>query len=122
MLNFLYYAKQNIKHYTQLVAETQEQMQQIKGAEGFEAEAEWMKDCSNFVESMDYHDWNVIDVRIRPNGEHDFEMVCKKCGERAILRPQAGEIAFNQQQSLNKYPRFPYFIKLNRAKSFEAEA
>ncbi len=38
MLNFLYYAKQNIKHYTQLVAETQEQMQQIKGAESFEAE------------------------------------------------------------------------------------
>ena len=91
-------------------------------AESFEAEAEWMKDCSNFVESMNYHDWNVIDVRIRPNGEHDFEMVCKKCGERAILRPQAGEIAFNQQQSLNKYPRFPYFIKLNRAEGFEAEA
>lgn len=39
MLEFLYYAKQNMKHYTKLVAETQEQMQQIKGAESFEAEA-----------------------------------------------------------------------------------
>ena len=39
MLDFLYYVKQKIKHYTQLVAETQERMQQIKGAESFEAEA-----------------------------------------------------------------------------------
>lgn len=37
MKDFLHYVKQNIKHYTQLVAETQEQMQRIKGAETFEA-------------------------------------------------------------------------------------
>ena len=37
MKDFLHYVKQNIKHYTQLVTETQEQMQRIKGAETFEA-------------------------------------------------------------------------------------
>ena len=91
-----------------------------KGAESFSAET--VVDCSNFTDDMRHHDWNVVDVYSHNGGElHSFEMVCQKCGNKAVLKPEEGLIAFAHYKGANSYPTYPDFIKLS-AESFGAES
>ena len=88
------------------------------GAESFNAET--VVDCSNFTDDMRHHDWNVVDVYSHNGGElHSFEMVCQKCGNKAVLKPEEGLIAFAHYKGANSYPTYPDFIKLS-AESFAA--
>tara|TARA_R110002020_G_scaffold399352_4_gene609219 strand:- start:2459 stop:3796 length:1338 start_codon:yes stop_codon:yes gene_type:complete len=86
MLEFLYYAKQNMKHYTKLVAETQEQMQQIKGAESFDAEYDEVIDelmDSSFL-TMDYTDIDIEHAKedLIENIESGFIVPVEKLKQR----------------------------------------
>ena len=93
-------------------------IEQEFNAESFSAET--VVDCSNFTDDMRHHDWNVVDVYSHNGGElHSFEMVCQKCGNKAVLKPEEGLIAFAHYKGANSYPTYPDFIKLS-AESFAA--
>ena len=93
-------------------------IEQEFNAESFSAET--VVDCSNFTDDMRHHDWNVVDVYSHNGGElHSFEMVCQKCGNKAVLKPEEGLIAFAHYKGANSYPTYPDFIKLS-AESFSA--
>ena len=80
-------------------------------------------DCSNLTDDMRHHDWNVVDSYSHNGGElHSFEMVCQKCGNRAIIKPEEGLIAFAHYKGANSYPTYPDFIKLNAEMVADYEA